>query len=134
MRHHFLEIKIIRYTRLGYTDYQTDVEFAMSVTKEQVQSAIKQYIDPYLEKDLVTAGVVKDIAIDGGNVKVKIVLGFPAFGYVDKLSADLKEKIEAVDGVSLSRGQCFLGDRQPYGAGWHEPAGRHQECDRGGLG
>ncbi len=50
----------------------------MSVTKEQVESALKQYIDPYLEKDPVTAGVVKDIAIEGGDVKVKIVLGYPA--------------------------------------------------------
>jgi ATP-binding protein involved in chromosome partitioning len=99
MRHHFLELKI-SLCPAGYVDDQTDVEFAMSVTKEQVQSAIKQYIDPYLEKDLVTAGVVKDIAIDGGNVKVKIVLGFPAFGYVDKLSADLKKMIEAVEGVT----------------------------------
>ncbi len=72
----------------------------MSVTKEQVEVALKQYIDPYLEKDPVTAGVVKDIAIDGDSVKVKIVLGYPAYGFVDKLSADLKERIEAVDGVS----------------------------------
>ncbi len=64
----------------------------MSVTKEQVESALKQYIDPFLEKDPVTAGVVKDIAIEGGDVKVKIVLGYPAFGFVDKLSADLKAK------------------------------------------
>ncbi len=72
----------------------------MSVTKEQVESALKQYIDPYMEKDPVTAGVVKDIAIEGDKVKVEIVLGYPAFGFVDKLSADLKAKIEAVDGVS----------------------------------
>lgn len=76
----------------------------MSVTKEQVESALKQYIDPYFEKDPVTAGVVKDIAIDGANdgdrVKVKIVLGYPASGFVDKLTADLKAKVEAVDGVS----------------------------------
>ena len=55
----------------------------MSVTKEQVEEALKQYIDPYLEKDPVTAGVVKVIAIDGGNVSIKIVLGYPAYGFVD---------------------------------------------------
>jgi ATP-binding protein involved in chromosome partitioning len=91
---------VFRYACLHQqTSYQTDLEFAMSVTKEQVEEALKQYIDPYLEKDPVTAGVVKDITIDGGNVKVKIVLGYPAYGFVDKLSSDLKEKIEAVDGV-----------------------------------
>ena len=58
----------------------------MSVSQEQIESAIKEYVDPYLEKDLVTAGVVKDTTIDGDSVKVKIVLGFPAYGYVDKLN------------------------------------------------
>ena len=72
----------------------------MSVTKEQIHSALKEYIDPYMEKDPVTAGVVKDIAIDGGKVKVTIVLGYPAYGFVDELAAELKQKIEAVDGVS----------------------------------
>ena len=72
----------------------------MSVSQEQIESAIKQYIDPYLEKDLVTAGDVKDTTIEGDTVKVKIVLGFPAYGYVDKLNEELKQLIEAVDGVS----------------------------------
>ncbi len=72
----------------------------MSVSKEQIESAIKEYIDPYLEKDLVTAGSVKDTAIDGDQVKVKIVLGFPAYGYVDKLSEQLKTRIEKLDGVA----------------------------------
>ena len=72
----------------------------MSVTKEQIESAIKQYIDPYLEKDLVTAGAIKDIAIDGGNVKLKVVLGYPAYGYMDAMADHLKNKIGAVEGVS----------------------------------
>ena len=69
----------------------------MSVSNEQIESAIKEYIDPYLEKDLVTAGAVKDIAIDGDKVKVKVVLGYPAYGYVDKLVEQLKSRIEKVD-------------------------------------
>jgi len=72
----------------------------MSVSKEQIESAIKEYIDPYLEKDLVTAGAVKDTAIDGDKVKVKIVLGYPAYGYVDKLTEQLKSRIEKLDGVA----------------------------------
>lgn len=71
----------------------------MSVTKEQVEDVLKQYTDVNLEKDPVSAGVVKDISIDGGTVSVKIVLGYPAFGYVDQLSADLKTNLEAVDGI-----------------------------------
>ncbi|MBT8128989.1 MAG: iron-sulfur cluster carrier protein ApbC [Gammaproteobacteria bacterium] len=72
----------------------------MSVSKEQIESAIKEYIDPYLEKDLVSAGAVKDTAIDGDQVKLKVVLGFPAYGYVDTLTEQLKSRIETIDGVA----------------------------------
>jgi ATP-binding protein involved in chromosome partitioning len=72
----------------------------MGVSQEQIESAIKQYIDPYLEKDLVTAGAIKGIDIDGDTVNVKVVLGFPAYGYADKLAEALGTKIEGIDGVS----------------------------------
>ncbi|MBT8128246.1 MAG: iron-sulfur cluster carrier protein ApbC [Gammaproteobacteria bacterium] len=72
----------------------------MSVSTEQIEAAIKEYIDPYLEKDLITAGAVKDTAIDGDAVKVKVVLGYPAYGYIDKINEQLKSRIEKLDGVS----------------------------------
>ena len=62
------------------------------VSRLQVETALKEYVDPYLEKDLVSAGSIKDIAIDGGKVKVDVVLGFPAKGYEAELTAKLKEK------------------------------------------
>jgi ATP-binding protein involved in chromosome partitioning len=71
-----------------------------NVSQPQIEAAIKEYIDPYLENDLVSANCVKDIAIDGDKVKVQIGLGFPAAGYVDELTAKLKEKIEALEGVA----------------------------------
>ncbi|MGD9389848.1 MAG: P-loop NTPase, partial [Thioalkalispiraceae bacterium] len=70
------------------------------VAQTQIEDAIKGYIDPYLEKDLVSAKNVKDIKIDGDKVTVDVVLGFPADGYKQELIAKLKENIEAVDGVS----------------------------------
>ena len=47
------------------------------VTKESIESAIKGYVEPHLGRDLVTAGVVKGIAIEGDQVKVKVVLASP---------------------------------------------------------
>ena len=72
----------------------------MSVSTEQIEAAIKEYIDPYLEKDLISAGAIKDTAIDGDAIKVKVVLGYPAYGYIDKLIEQLKNRIEKIDGVS----------------------------------
>ncbi|KPK54438.1 MAG: ATPase [Thiotrichales bacterium SG8_50] len=73
-----------------------------SATQAQVETALKEYIDPYLDKDLVSAKSVKNISIDGENVTVDVVLGFPARGYQDQLVAKLKEKVEAIDGVSAA--------------------------------
>jgi ATP-binding protein involved in chromosome partitioning len=43
---------------------------------------------------------VKDTAIDGDKVKVKVVLGYPAYGYVDTLTEQLKSRIEKLEGVA----------------------------------
>ena len=72
----------------------------MSVSTEQIETAIKEFVDPYLEKDLITAGAIKDTAVDGDKVKVKVVLGYPAYGFADKLSEQLKSRIEKLDGVA----------------------------------
>ncbi len=69
------------------------------VTQQQVESALKEVIDPYLETDLVTAKAVKNIALDGEAVKVDVVLGYPAKGSKDSLAARLKEKVAALPGV-----------------------------------
>ncbi|TDY01598.1 iron-sulfur cluster carrier protein ApbC [Thiohalophilus thiocyanatoxydans] len=69
------------------------------VSQTQIEEALKQITDPNMEKDLVSAKAVKDIRIDGDKVSVDIELGYPAAGYKDKLAAQLKEKVEAVDGV-----------------------------------
>ena len=50
------------------------------VSQLQVETALKEVIDPYLEQDLVSAKCVKNIKVDGGNVAVDIVLGYPAKG------------------------------------------------------
>ncbi|WP_297529295.1 iron-sulfur cluster carrier protein ApbC [Thiohalobacter sp.] len=69
------------------------------VSQAQVESALKSYVDPYLEKDLVSAKCVKDIRVNGGRAEVDVVLGFPASGYADELAAQLKSLVEGVEGV-----------------------------------
>lgn len=71
-----------------------------SVSREQVESVIKQYIDPCLNQDLISAKCVKEIGIEAGNVNVKVVLGFPAKGYQDALIDALKQKINTIAGVN----------------------------------
>ena len=70
-----------------------------NVSQTQVEEALKGYIDPHLGKDLVSTKAVKKIDIDGGKVTVAVTLGYPAKGFKDTLEAELKQIIEAIDGV-----------------------------------
>ncbi|MCU7917913.1 MAG: iron-sulfur cluster carrier protein ApbC [Candidatus Thiodiazotropha sp. (ex Dulcina madagascariensis)] len=69
------------------------------LTQESVKEAIKGYLEPHLEKDLVTAKAVKGVEIDGGKVKVAIELGFPAKGVFDAITAAVEERVAALAGV-----------------------------------
>jgi len=69
------------------------------VTQSQVEAALKEYIDPYLGKDLVEAKCVKDIQVEGDKVRVKVVLGFPAAGYLDELKQKLADRLTGIEGV-----------------------------------
>jgi ATP-binding protein involved in chromosome partitioning len=70
------------------------------ITREQVEAAIKDYTEPHLQRDLVTAGAVKGIEITGDQVKVKLVLGFPAKGIQESLAEEIKTRVAAVPGVA----------------------------------
>lgn len=70
------------------------------VAQSQIEEALKAYIDPYLEKDLVSAKAIKNIKVDGGNVTIDVVYGFPINGYKKDLSEKLTEMVKAVAGVS----------------------------------
>jgi ATP-binding protein involved in chromosome partitioning len=70
------------------------------LTKELINEAIKGYVEPHLEKDLVTARAVKGVEIDGDKVKVTVEVGFPAKGCIDAIKAAVKGRVEGVEGVS----------------------------------
>jgi len=71
-----------------------------TMEKAQIEDAIRGYQDPYLNTDLVEAGAVRAIDIDGGSVRVGVDLGFPARGYRDVLAKALRDRIAALGGVA----------------------------------
>lgn len=48
------------------------------ITTEQVLDALKNVDDPDLKKDIVTLGMVKDVVVEGKNIKFTVVLTTPA--------------------------------------------------------
>ncbi|OQW90925.1 MAG: Fe-S-binding ATPase, partial [Beggiatoa sp. IS2] len=73
------------------------------VSQQVVESALKEYVDPYLQKDLVSAKAIKTIQIDGSTVTVSVNLGFPSQGYNATLINELKTRLEALEGVTLAQ-------------------------------
>ncbi len=70
------------------------------VTRERVEAALKGIQDPYVGKDLVAGKAVKDIQIQGDRVTVKVVLGYPAKGFRDRLAGQITQALSGVEGVT----------------------------------
>lgn len=69
------------------------------IDKAAVENLLKTFIDPNVATDLVSAKSVKNIAIDGSNVNVKIELGYPAKSYIPSLAEQLRQKLATLAGI-----------------------------------
>jgi ATP-binding protein involved in chromosome partitioning len=70
------------------------------ISELQVETALKEVVDRYLEKDLVSAKAIKRIAVDGGKVTIDVQLGYPAKGYHPALTQQIQDKVGAIHGVT----------------------------------
>jgi ATP-binding protein involved in chromosome partitioning len=58
------------------------------ISNEQVLAALRHVEDPDLKKDLVTLGMIQDIAVDGLKIAFTVVLTTPACPLKEKIHAD----------------------------------------------
>ena len=72
----------------------------MTIEKSTIEAALKQVTDPNMAADLVTAGSVKEIAIEGENVRIALVLGYPAAGYFTDLKVAVRDKLVGIEGIA----------------------------------
>jgi len=72
----------------------------MSVQERDVLAAMSTVMDPDLNQDIVQAGMVKDLVIDGGFVKLRIELTTPACPMKEKIKGDAETALKAVSGVT----------------------------------
>ena len=68
-------------------------------SREQIETALREWREPYLGTDLVSANAVRDIRVADGRVSVEVELGFPCDGYPAELSTTLREKLSKLPGV-----------------------------------
>ncbi len=71
----------------------------MAVTEQQVQEALKALVDPNTKKDYVSTKSVRNIKIDGDNVSVEILLGYPAKSQIEPIRKEIAAKVKSLPGV-----------------------------------
>jgi len=71
----------------------------MAITEQQVQAALKELTDPNTGKDYVTGKEAKNIRIDGANVSLDILLGYPAKTQIEPIRKQVVAKLKSIPGV-----------------------------------
>jgi ATP-binding protein involved in chromosome partitioning len=89
----------------------------LSVTSEQVLSALRAVQDPDLHKDIVTLGFVKDVRVSGGEVDFTIELTTPACPVRDEMKAEAEQRVAALPGVTAARAKMTADVRARGGFG-----------------
>ena len=73
----------------------------MKLTKQTVRQALAKVIDPELQIDIVSLGLIYNVNVEeGGAVTITMTLTSPHCPAAQSMPAEIEEKVKAVSGVS----------------------------------
>lgn len=70
------------------------------VDKRSVEALLKTQIDPYLATDLMTAGAISNLRVEGDQVSVELNLGYPCGTHAETMAQQARDALQALPGVS----------------------------------
>lgn len=70
-----------------------------ALSKEAVETALREVVDEASGQDLVSAGAVRDIALDGDAVRIELCLGYPAKSCAQALGEQARARAAALPGA-----------------------------------
>ena len=71
----------------------------MAISEEQVKAALQTFTDPATGKDYVAGKEARNIRIDGNDVSLEVMLGYPAKSVIEAIRKELTERIGKIAGV-----------------------------------
>lgn len=71
----------------------------MTITQQQIESALQEIVDPTTGKDYVTSKAVRNILIDRDSVSVDIELGYPAKSVLETLRQQIATALQSLPGI-----------------------------------
>ena len=75
----------------------------MSVSEEQVRDALRSVRYPGFSRDIVSFGLVKDVQVDNGEVKVQLALATNDPNVPATIKNDAEKALRAIDGVRSAK-------------------------------
>ena len=71
----------------------------MPITEQQILSALKEITDLSTGKDYVTSNEARNLKIDGDDVSLDIVLGYPAKSVIENIRKQIVDKLKTIPGI-----------------------------------
>ncbi len=71
-----------------------------AVTRATVEAVLRQINDPHTGQNLLDAGCLREVEIQGGRVSLPLELGYAAGLFRNGLAQTLQMALEALDGVA----------------------------------
>ena len=71
----------------------------MAITEQQVKEALSTLLDPNTGKDYISGKEARNIKVDGDNVSLDVLLGYPAKTQIEPIRAAVEGKLKALPGV-----------------------------------
>jgi len=71
----------------------------MAISESLVQTALKELSDPNTGKDYVSTKSARNLRIDGNNLALDIVLGYPARSQIETIRKQVLTRLKMIDGI-----------------------------------
>jgi ATP-binding protein involved in chromosome partitioning len=71
----------------------------MPITEPDIHSALRELIDPVTNENYVDGKSVKNLKIEGSDISLEIVLGYPAKSLIEQIRKQVMARLKALPGV-----------------------------------
>ena len=88
------------------------------LSESSIKEALSTVMDPDLNQDIVSLGMISEIKIDGGKVAFKLTLTTPACPLKEKIEQDCRDavlKLEGVEEIDMTTDATVAGQKKASG-------------------
>lgn len=73
------------------------------LTVAAIEQHLKEFIDPLTGKSILPKKALKNLTLVNGELRVEVVLGYPAAGIKDQLESDIAAHMRQLDGIKSAQ-------------------------------